>query len=153
MSETPQITVKTVVVCDQVRREDNGKEMLIGVYSAGILVAQLPAPLMLSFWIQFKSTDVGETAVLFRLMGGEDVKFAEMHIQMQLLRPGMGSMTIGPIGIMLQVVTSLTLQMKQGDQDWATIEEISVEKGDAPVNPLTGAPISFVQPEIRASLP
>jgi hypothetical protein len=126
--------------------------MLIGVYSAGILVTQLPAPLMLSFWIQFKSTGVGETILLFRLMGGEDVKFAEMHIHIQLLKSGLGSIAIPPIGIMLQVVTPLTLQMKHGDQDWVTIEEISVEKG-VPVNPLTGAPISVVQPEIRASLP
>ncbi len=56
-------------------------------------------------------------------------------------------MPIGQIPVFLQIPTSLTLQMKQGDQDWITIEEISVEKG-MPTNPLTGAPVTLTASSI-----
>jgi hypothetical protein len=153
MVDVPHITVKTVVVCDDVRREENGKDILIGVYSAGVLVAQFPAPLQFTFWIQFKGTGIGETTIQFRLMGGEDVKFAEGRVQMQLLREGLGSISVGPLPLMLQVSTPLTLQMKQAmDADWHTIEEIPVSKG-APINPLTGAPPSLVPPQLSVAKP
>jgi hypothetical protein len=48
MPKFPLITVKHVVVCDDIRREDNGKEILIGVYSGGIIVPQFPVPLALA---------------------------------------------------------------------------------------------------------
>lgn len=142
MANAPQIAIKTVVVCDEVRREDNGKEILIGVYSAGVLVPQFPVPLNLTFWVQFKSAGAGELPIQFRLMAGEDVKFAEMRVQLRMLKAGLGTMAIGQIPVILQIATPLTLQMKQGDQDWITIEEISVEKG-MPSNPLTGSPATL----------
>jgi hypothetical protein len=153
MADVPHIAVKTVVVCDEVRREDNGKDILIGVYSAGALVAQFPAPLQFTFWIQFKGTGMGEVTIQFRLMGGEDVKFAEGKVQMTLLREGLGAIAIGPLPLILQVPTPLALQMKQAtDVDWHTIEEIPVSKGAA-VNPLTGVPPSFVPPQLSVAKP
>jgi hypothetical protein len=134
-----QLEIKSVVVCDDVRREENGKDILIGVYSSGILVPQLPATLSLSFWIQFRARDAGEIAADFRLMGGEDVKFAEVHGRLQMAKPGIGSLALGPIPVALQVLRPLTLQFKQGDRDWTTIEEIPVEKG-APIVFPSGRP-------------
>ncbi len=147
MSDAPKITVKAVVVCDEVRREDNGKEILIGVYSSGVLVPQFPAPLNFTFWVQFTSTGLGQSSLMFRVMGGEDVKFAEIRVDLNLIKSGLGSMAIGPVPVMLQIATSLTLQMKQGEHDdWLKIEEIVIDKGPA-VNPLTGAPVPLVRRE------
>jgi hypothetical protein len=39
------------IVCDDIRREDNGKEIIIGVYSGSIVVPQFPATLLLSLWV------------------------------------------------------------------------------------------------------
>ena len=56
-------------------------------------------------------------------------------------------MAIGPVPIMLQIATSLSLQMKQGEHDdWLKIEEIVINKGAA-INPLTGAPAPLVRRE------
>ena len=45
-------TVESVLLCDDIRREDNGKAILIGVYSGDIVVPQFPAVLRLSLWLQ-----------------------------------------------------------------------------------------------------
>jgi len=42
---------RSIILCDQIRREDNGKALLIGVYS-GDIVMQSPAPLALFFYIE-----------------------------------------------------------------------------------------------------
>jgi len=79
-------------------------------------------------------------------MGGDDVKFAEIHAKVSLLRVGLGAIAIGPIPLMLQVPTVLAVQMKQENQDWITIEEIPVDKC-VPTNPLTGQPAPDRRPE------
>lgn len=42
---------KGVVLCDEIRQEANGKYIILGVYSAGIAVQQLPAQLGLSLYL------------------------------------------------------------------------------------------------------
>ena len=41
MSSGP--TVETVLLCDDARREDNGKHILIGVYAGTVLLTEVPA--------------------------------------------------------------------------------------------------------------
>lgn len=41
------------IICDEVRKEDNGKHILIGVYPADIRVPEFPTNLILSMWFQF----------------------------------------------------------------------------------------------------
>jgi len=46
------IKVLTVVVADQIRREDNGKSIIIGVYSGDIIPGRFPSDLQFAFWIE-----------------------------------------------------------------------------------------------------
>jgi hypothetical protein len=124
------IEFRTALVCDDVRREDNGKDIIIGVYSDTIVVASFPAPLQLAFWLQFSANDLTENLpVSFRLIGDEDVKFAEMTGGMRTFRKGLGSIAVGPIPLALQVATKLRFQTKLPNEDWKTLVECNVEKG------------------------
>jgi Family of unknown function (DUF6941) len=40
-----RLHIRSVIICDDIRREDNGKELLIGVYSGVIIAPRLPAVL------------------------------------------------------------------------------------------------------------
>lgn len=60
-AETPAL-IETIVICDQVRQESNGKLFFIGVYSDVINVARLPLPLQLTFVIQARMTGSGSFA-------------------------------------------------------------------------------------------
>ena len=39
--------VNNIVICDDVRREDNGKHILVGVYGADIVPGALPGGIVL----------------------------------------------------------------------------------------------------------
>ena len=45
--------VKSIIVCDQVRVENNGKEILIGVYGGDIAVQKFPVDLPLTYYLSF----------------------------------------------------------------------------------------------------
>jgi hypothetical protein len=47
-------TIIAVVVCDDVRHESNGKDIIIGVYGSDAIVPSYPALLRPSFWVQFQ---------------------------------------------------------------------------------------------------
>jgi hypothetical protein len=51
--------VEAVVLCDAVRREDNGKLLLIGVYSDVIMVPRLPLTIQLTLAIEARVMQAG----------------------------------------------------------------------------------------------
>lgn len=55
------------IVCDDVRREISGKDILIGVYTADIVLSSYPATIPLSFWIEFEPVEEGELNVEFKV--------------------------------------------------------------------------------------
>src|SRR2546426_965311 len=119
MSDIPYLKIKNAVVCDDIRREDNGKELLIGVYSGGIVVPQFPAPLVLAYWVQFDAPKPADNVdVEFRLLGGPETQFFSGRTGIKPLRAGPGSMALGQAPVFLQIPSTLTLQLKQADSDW-----------------------------------
>lgn len=54
-----QIEARTVF-CDDIRREDNGKALLVGVYMDDLVPIALPAQFPLSIWIQATGFDTGK---------------------------------------------------------------------------------------------
>ncbi|MFB2549985.1 hypothetical protein [Ensifer soli] len=53
----------TVIFCDDVRTEDNGKLLLIGVYSANVEFFVSPAQTHLTTWVRFYGITAGEHTV------------------------------------------------------------------------------------------
>jgi len=65
-----------VLVCDDVRKEQNNKEILIGVYGSDIHVSALPANIFLSFWMEVTSAVKGPFQVVLRVQApNPDEKF------------------------------------------------------------------------------
>jgi hypothetical protein len=56
------------IMCDEVRREDNGKLLLIGVYGSTIIAESLPATLVLSLVINVDAEGAKEAPAEFRIM-------------------------------------------------------------------------------------
>lgn len=54
-----QVEARTVF-CDDIRREDNGKAFLIGVYTDDLVPSMLPARFPLSIWIKATGFDKGK---------------------------------------------------------------------------------------------
>ena len=48
---------KSLILCEQVRREDNGKLFFLGVYQENILAYKFPLNVELSFWVDAETTE------------------------------------------------------------------------------------------------
>ena len=60
--------LKTTLLCDDIRQEDNGKFMIIGVYTPNMTVPQIPFVLpSLSFFLIFDADGPGKHAIKFNL--------------------------------------------------------------------------------------
>ncbi len=54
------LTFRAVILCDDVRVENNGKHILIGVYSGDIYVSEFAFQLPLRLWINVTPKEVGK---------------------------------------------------------------------------------------------
>jgi hypothetical protein len=66
--------ISKVLICDDIRVENNGKYILIGVYTDDILVSSLPATLSFMTYLQIRPDDVGEANIRARVCFGRQSK-------------------------------------------------------------------------------
>ena len=126
--------VQNIILCDEVRKEDNGKNFIIGVYPHNILIEDFPATIVLTLWIQFHAEENGPLSVEFRaidknkntLTRGEgtlDIKDCKI----------ISTITVPHMPINLTEKTEiLVFQMRQKTKRWKTIKEMPVEKRKKP---------------------
>jgi len=72
----PKSTLKinSVIVCDDIRNEDNGKSIIIGTYTGDIVLQTIPSNLQLSFWIM-GSSNSDDHEIQFKIgVAGTDKK-------------------------------------------------------------------------------
>jgi hypothetical protein len=66
------ISAKYVLVCDDVRREDNGKLIILGLYLPDMCVSQIPFPIpILTFLMNLESDRPGNFPFQFKLQHQE----------------------------------------------------------------------------------
>ena len=58
--------LKDAILCDDIRREDNGKLFLIGVYSGDVQFAKLPSKGVFQAWILGAALNEGSAKLSFR---------------------------------------------------------------------------------------
>ena len=114
------------IVCDDVRREDNGKELILGVYSGSILVPTFPSNLMLSFWAQYQASAAGHSVMDARVLSAQRTTLVQLKLNIDVSDVGCGSIYLPPLPIQVQSHGELHWQIKQEGQDWETIKSIPV---------------------------
>jgi hypothetical protein len=109
------------LVCDDVRREDNGKLLLIGVYSSSIIVGELPTALVLSLVVKLKAQAPIEAAIQFRVMlNGQKIRGAKGRIR--ILSEGPLWLTPSPFLLdKLESEGELGFDMQVEDGEWKTV--------------------------------
>jgi hypothetical protein len=81
------VEIVSIVVCDDVRREENGKEILIGVYGSDIILDRFPGLVAPVFWVQMIPNDAEKLSIGFRLINEADAVFFTMTGTMEAKRP------------------------------------------------------------------
>ena len=113
--------VETIVVCDFVRHESNGKDILIGVYGSGIRVEALPTSIPLSIWIEAKPHKPGTFPVKLRILGPNEVVILSLPVtHITFPNEKNSNMTVPPLLLTFQSVGDVRFKllatMKNGPQ-------------------------------------
>ena len=124
--------ISAAVLCDDVRRENNGKHILIGVYLHSVLVEDFPANLMLTVWVEIKPKEVGNFTGQIRVIKDDEsiLLRGETKITIDSLDPT--SARYSRLPLEFQQSGDYFFQWKWGDSDWVTVKEFTVQKGLAP---------------------
>jgi hypothetical protein len=125
--------VASVVVCDDIRVEQNNKFILIGVYTGNIVVGGFPAEIGLCWWIQFFVEELGRFDLEIQLVKDDGATLLRLGAGLELTEREWGVMSTPKLPLQIQRDGSFKLQMKKkDDSDWATINQFSVKIGNVP---------------------
>lgn len=125
MDGTVKLDFKHAIVCDDCRREDNGKLILIGVYARDVLLPNSPTVMAVSCVIVAVADSTGRAEFDFRVWNGSSqLAGGKVAVNVE------AGTTMFPIaGIVLNVVwdTNLEFQAHQNDE-WKTLVGITIAK-------------------------
>lgn len=132
--QTPSIALVHAIVCDDIRREDNGKFILIGVYPELILLNRIPAQITLSLWLQFRVHIISKTTLEFEIRGSAIEK--EMPFSLDIDDPKIfGKEESIPLIIKLpfaikEIGNFTIFYRKKGDRDWNSAQTIQINRNN-----------------------
>ena len=117
---------KNVIICDDVRTENNGKDIIIGVYIENIIVLKFPANVLLALWTQFFANRNGDILASFRVQKDKNnLFFAKGVIQINDYKK-ITTMRIPGIPLHVDAEGMLVFQIREEKKKWITIKEIQI---------------------------
>lgn len=126
-NKQPKLSIKYTIICDDIRREDNGKQILIGVYSEEIGISSFPSTLTLAMWLQCKADGMGEVNFDFRALWDSTDEIFKGSAKLQV--PAVNKLlSIAVKPLIVQIISSgtLTFQIKQLQGRWNTVKKMNV---------------------------
>ena len=116
------------IICDQVRKEDTGKHLLLGVYPIDILVSDFPVAITLVLWMQLYLDTNGEFDVEFRIQ--KDKKTISRTNAIISVKDHLHPATIAlpPALIEVDGECTLSFQIREKNKRWKTAKELPVKK-------------------------
>lgn len=122
-----------VLICDDVRRDTNNKDIIIGVYSADIVISSVPAWLTLSFYLEYLPTETGEQECEIRFgLSGAGLVGANIKLNAPELSPI--SMPMTGIQMLVEKETELAIEASfDNKQTWHELKRKKIRVGPLPV--------------------
>ncbi len=126
--EQPRVRLVAAVVCDEVRLEANGKTFLIGVYSGGISVPDLPATIKVSAWLLAEAPEVGEIPfdVECRAPGGTLKGTGTLSVVESTEKNETAGFALKPFSLTIEREGYIDLAIRQYDDEWTIVKRIAV---------------------------
>lgn len=134
--------IDAVVACDDVRKESSGKDILIGVYPAGVTMFPVPGQIRLAFWIRLTGARDGDLSVELKAEPPGSKASFSAKTEIKALPAGSPIALILPaIGYPIQEEGEFKVYCKNSDEGWEEIYSFLIRQGSSsgvPASP--GAP-------------
>ncbi len=138
MPKKMKVSPKLVIVCDDVRTEDNSKPFILGIYTGSInmpkvesvsIADALPA-LPICLWIPFSASGEGSAAIEFRLAGPDPKRILEVSADLtvdQYVPDEITAITLKGLPLVLSQNGNLEISFRhQGDAEWELLRTVPV---------------------------
>ena len=123
--------VTSLLLCDDVRKEASGKDILIGVYSGSIDVTAYPAMFPLMLWIEFEPEKLGDSPIRVQIdtpSGNPPIKFSA---EMEVVIVETSVLIMGPLPITVERDGEILISMQFGDGPMEVVKRKQVRRRQA----------------------
>ena len=127
--QSHSFTVKFAVVCDEIRREDSGKFIFIGVYGESIIVPDFPFAMTLAFWIVVIPHKEGEILCHWKLKHDKfgDLSMTDGKLSINKIEKE-STISLRRVPVQLPEEGILTLQVRESGGRWRNVISIPVSR-------------------------
>jgi hypothetical protein len=127
MTPSPRIQLVHCVVCDDVRTEILSKEIIVGVYSGGIVVPSVPWAFMICLWMTVIWSGDGEMPIEVRILNPRHTQIAEQKgVGHPKLKGIESTITFRNIFCTVEMEGIHTFQWRTGGGDWKMARQLPV---------------------------
>jgi hypothetical protein len=128
MTETPAFRILTALACDDIRREETGKLIAIGIYARNIRFNQLPAASVISFLAIAETDQIGEFPLEFRVIkDGKDQIYQTKQGKLKTAERGRTLINVPNVVVEVSEPSKLTLEYNYNNQGWQAATDILIE--------------------------
>ena len=128
--------IESAVVCDDVRLEASGKQILIGVYAGSITIFQLPGNIALTLWLDTTPLKREKLQGEARVVSDDGSALAQGKFQFDTTSPRERVLALERIPMQIQRYGKIQFQIKmEGAEEWSIIKEMDVIPPPLPAVP------------------
>lgn len=145
----PKPTIDAVVICDDIRREVTGKDLLIGVYTGDIVLQAFPNWFNASIWLEVSFAEAGQYELDLRL-SLTDKPPTQFKLKAAVSAPGHSAAVVQGLQIWAESEGELLLEVRDGEE-WKVVKRKKVLSGQVtlpfPTPSFVGPPPSDRPPQ------
>lgn len=135
MNAQPHVRFVTGVLCDDVRREISGKEILIGVYSGTLNLQEIPAMMLVGVAVFFDTPEAGDVPIEIRLRGVDGGLQSGLKVAFNIPAPtephDTQMFTLAGLPLKIENEGKVAIVVRQHDEEWQVLKIIQVKKNSA----------------------
>ena len=128
--QRPGFTIKNAIICDDIRKEDSGKYILIGVYGENITVSRFPFSSTFAFWISVMTHREGEILCQWKMTHDKlgDLSITDGKITIKKIEAE-SPIPLRQVPVQVHEAGVLSLKVRESEGRWRTVKSIPIRLG------------------------
>lgn len=138
--------VVSVILCDDVRKEITGKDILIGVYTGTMNVPTYPATFPAALWVEIEPDGVGQIPGRVKIETPSGNPPIEFGFELEIVEQDTAIFVMGGLPLTVERDGEIVVSIKMGDGDMKVVRRKRVIRTQAPawpqMTPVAASPVS-----------
>lgn len=131
----PHLRIAGAIVCDDIRREVNNKEIYIGVYGERMVLPAVGVTLHLAVSLLIETLETGTIPMNMQIEQPDSQKLlvhGEVTVT-EAVKPGqLNTMSVTGLPVTVTQTGDITISVQQHDEDWQVVRLLPVFTGPLP---------------------